>query len=136
MTYSEEREPEEQVRLVSRHHEIQLYAPDVSVESSNGASEDDDNEAKDGTKKETRFSAKKNKNMAVVENFTDNKFDYEGHKNGGIKSVPKHRKRTVSDMNQTKHINSALDNIDTIRLVENPAPSNIKIKQKSDNRGR
>ena len=120
--------------MVSRHHEIQLYAPDASVDTSHNSDHAEEEDQID-TEKGTRYT-RQARDMAVIENFTDNKLEYAGHQNGGIKSVPKHRKRTVSDLNQTKLINSALDNIDTIRLVENPAPSNVKIQQLSESRTR
>lgn len=72
------------MRLESRHHEIQLYAPDESPRSSL---------QKDDLKELT--PEKQARNMAVIEEFADSRFDTVKHEEGEVTAVPQTRKRTI-----------------------------------------
>lgn len=76
-------------------------------------------------------------NMAVIEEFADSRFDTVKHEEGEMTSMPRGKKRTIKAVQGAiKTVGgSTLDNIDTIRLIDNPLPASVHIlKNKSPSR--
>ena len=70
--------------------------------------------------------------MAVIEEFADSRFDTVKQEEAEVSTLPRSRKRTIKAVQGGSKVNviggSTLDNIDTIRLIENPHSANIHIQ--------